>query len=110
MAKVESDNTGIVSSKNTFMLLTNGHGVLNSSFVVSDPTGITEVDDKLVDIVQHTIQEVSKIRCTYSSEWSRDGLNASTVLNRNFMTNMLAEADAFSDIIIKGGIRYAVQG
>ena len=110
VTKVESDNTGIVSSKNTFMLLTNGHGVLNSSFVVSDPTGIAEVDDKLVDIVQHTIQEVSKMRCTYSSEWSRDGLNASTVLNKNFMTNMLAEADAFSDIIIKGGIRYAVQG
>lgn len=110
VTKVESDNTGIVSSKNTFMLLTNGHGVLNSSFVVSDPTGITEVDDKLVDIVQHTIQEVSKMRCIYSSEWSRDGLNASTVLNKNFMTNMLAEADAFSDIIIKGGIRYAVQG
>ena len=110
VAKVESDNTGIVSSKNTFMLLTNGHGILNSSFIVSDPTGITEVDDKLVDIIQHTIQEVSKMRCTYSSEWSRDGLNASTVLNKNFMTNMLAEADAFSDIIIKGGIRYAVQG
>lgn len=78
--------------------------------VESDNTGITEVDDKLVDIIQHTIQEVSKMRCTYSSEWSRDGLNASTVLNKNFMTNMLAESDAFSDIIIKGGIRYAVQG
>jgi hypothetical protein len=110
VAKVESDNTGIVSSKNTFMLLTNGHGVLNSSFVVSDPTGITEVDDKLVDTVKQTIHEVSKMHSSYSSEWSRDGLNASTVLNKNFMTNMLAEADAFSDIIIKGGIRYAVQG
>ena len=47
---------------------------------------------------------------SYSSEWSRDGLNTSKVLNVNFKTNMLAETDAFSDIIIKGGIRYAVQG
>lgn len=101
----------IVGTKNTFNAVTNNiHSLLNSSMQLSKEIHVAEVDDKLVDIVQHTIQEVSKMRCTYSSEWSRDGLNASTVLNKNFMTNMLAEADAFSDIIIKGGIRYAVQG
>ena len=75
-----------------------------------DTVHVYNNDDKLADTIQHTIQEASKMRCTYSSEWSRDGLNANTVLNKNFMTNMLAETDAFSDIIIKGGIRYAVQG
>lgn len=69
-----------------------------------------EVDDKLVDTVKQTIYEASKMHSSYSSEWSRDGLNTNKVLNINFKTNMLAETDAFSDIIIKGGIRYAVQG
>lgn len=69
-----------------------------------------EVNDKLVDTVKQTIHEVSKMHSSYSSEWSRDGLNTNKVLNISFKTNMLAETDAFSDIIIKGGIRYAVQG
>ena len=82
----------------------------NISIDDDDTVHVYNNDDKLADTIQHTIQEVSKMRCAYSNEWSTNGLNANTVLNKNFMTNMLAETDAFSDIIIKGGIRYAVQG
>ena len=82
----------------------------NISIDDDDTVHVYNNDDKLADTIQHTIREVSKMRCTYSNEWSMNGLNANTVLNKNFMTNMLAETDAFSDIIIKGGIRYAVQG
>ena len=82
----------------------------NISIDDDDTVHVYNNDDKLADTIQHTIREVSKMRCTYSNEWSTNGLNANTVLNKNFMTNMLAETDAFSDIIIKGGIRYAVQG
>lgn len=104
------EQTFIISTRNTFKAVTNNiHSLLNDGMKLSVPINTAEVDDKLVDTVKQTIHEVSKMHSSYSSEWSRDGLNTSKVLNINFKTNMLAETDAFSDIIIKGGIRYAVQ-
>ena len=100
MIKNDNDHGHMPSAKRVFNPILNCGVMLNGNFVTNRLSEFADVDDKLMDKANQTIQEKGTCTVVTTKTWyPLIGIHTDVILNTDFRTNMLLETDMCKDVI-----------